>query len=61
MTTTAASPQQLLDLITAGVLLQGQQGILERVAQGKPLKGTLDAIAGLAETCMPEALVSILY
>ncbi len=61
MTTTVASPQQTPDLVIAGALLQGQQGILERVAQGKPLKGTLDAIACLAETCMPQARVAILY
>ena len=61
MTTTVASPQQTPDLVIAGALLQGQQGIRERVAQGKPLKGTLDAIACLAETCMPQARVAILY
>ena len=61
MTTIVAASQPSPALLTAGALLQGQQGILERVAQGKPLKGTLDAIASLAETCMPQARVSILY
>ena len=61
MKTTVAAPQPSTDLLTTGILLQGQQGILERVAQGKPLKGTLEAIACLAETCIPKARVSILY
>lgn len=61
MASIASSPKQSPDIATAGALLHGQQGILERVAQGKPLKETLDAIASLAETCMPQARVSILY
>ncbi len=56
-----ASTQMTPDLVTAGALLQGQQQILERVAQGKPLRETLEAIAGLAETSMSHAQVSILY
>lgn len=40
---------------------RGNRAFSNGVAQGKPLKGTLDAIACLAETCMPQARVAILY
>lgn len=41
-------------------LLQGQLGILERIAGGAPLAGTLEAITRLVEAYSPDMLASIL-